>query len=181
MLAAPALPQIPVAEILVRKVRHDSARVVTPSLRGQNWSTWKPALFLFCRNKLDGVFLMTENMNRNFGRYFSENVNSFNLSINSNNSITNFTTAAEERSQILESISPLESWRRHHDISTTRVKGVGDWVLGTPEYQMWLYRRNLGSAYKTLFCQGIPGAGKTFVWYSLPSIPTATVTNRMPP
>jgi len=113
---------------------------------------------------------MTRSMERNGGQYFSGNVNSFNFSI------------TEERSQILEWISPLESWKRHHDISTTRVKGVGDWVLGTPEYQTWLYeyRRNPGSACKTLFCQGIPGAGKTFVWYGLPSVPTATVTNRIP-
>ncbi|RPA95947.1 hypothetical protein L873DRAFT_1696147, partial [Choiromyces venosus 120613-1] len=101
-------------------------------------------------------------MKRNFSQYLSDNVNCFNVSGGSNNSIS-FTTVRDERSELLKWICPLESWKRHQDVSATRVKGVGDWVLGSRELQAWLEEQRDGSVDRTLFCGGIPGAGKTFV------------------
>ncbi|RPB05457.1 hypothetical protein L873DRAFT_1634490, partial [Choiromyces venosus 120613-1] len=64
---------------------------------------------------------------------------------------------------ILAWISPLESWKRHHDVSSARFEGLGDWVLGTSKFRTWQDEGNSASVEKTLFCSGIPGAGKTFI------------------
>ena len=73
-------------------------------------------------------------------------------------------TVADERSQILAWLSPLEPQRRHHDIRTRRVKEVGDWLLQTEEYQNWISgtpeSKADGSA---LFWHGGPGVGKTYI------------------
>ncbi|RPB06236.1 hypothetical protein L873DRAFT_1649120, partial [Choiromyces venosus 120613-1] len=65
--------------------------------------------------------------------------------------------------QILSWISPLESWKRHSDVTSTRAEGVGEWLLETPEFRAWRQDRNDGSAGAILFCRGAPGAGKTFI------------------
>ena len=71
---------------------------------------------------------------------------------------------ADQRSQILSWLSPLEPQKRHHDIRTRRVKEVGDWLLQTEEYQNWFSgtpeSKSDGSA---LFCHGGPGVGKTYI------------------
>lgn len=95
-------------------------------------------------------------MEQQLRTYIGQNVNSFNV---------NVTNIMDEKSRILTWISPLESWKRHRDLSTARVGGVGDWVLETPEFQEWRDCDNGGSSKKVLFCCGIPGAGKTFIWY----------------
>jgi len=94
-------------------------------------------------------------MDQNFSTCMSQNVNSFNV---------NITNVVDEKSGILTWISSLESWKRHRDLSAARVGGVGDWVLETPEFREWRDSDNGGSN-KALFCCGIPGAGKTLIWY----------------
>ena len=73
-------------------------------------------------------------------------------------------TAADEKSQILAWLSPLEPRKRHQDIQTCRVEGVGDWFFETEEYRNWFNGihgdQPDGSA---LFCYGGPGVGKTYI------------------
>ncbi|RPB03932.1 hypothetical protein L873DRAFT_37662 [Choiromyces venosus 120613-1] len=95
------------------------------------------------------------NLKRTYGQYLSDNVNSFNT--------VNNIGATDERPQILAWISPLESWKRHHDVSNVRVKGVGEWVLETAEFQAWRDGGDERPVDKTLFGCGTPGAGKTFI------------------
>lgn len=45
----------------------------------------------------------------------------------------------------------------HRDINSRRVKGTGKWLLESPEYALWLEKPG------TLWCRGIPGAGKTIL------------------
>jgi len=92
-------------------------------------------------------------MEQQLRAYISQNVNSFNV-----------TNVTDDRSRILTWISSLESWKRHRDLSAARVGGVGDWVLETPEFQEWRDSDNGGPS-KVLLCCGIPGVGKTFIWY----------------
>ena len=93
----------------------------------------------------------------------SNNINSFNP-INSFNNVWNNYTVADERSQIMAWLSPLEPQRRHHDIRTRRVGEVGDWLIQTEEYLNWFsgtpMSKSDGSA---LFCHGGPGVGKTYI------------------
>jgi predicted ATPase len=44
------------------------------------------------------------------------------------------------------------------DFIARRQEGTGQWLLQSNEFQQWLAQRN-----KTLFCPGIPGAGKTII------------------
>ena len=72
---------------------------------------------------------------------------------------------ADEKSEILAWLSPLEPQIRHHDIRTRRIDQVGDWLLQTEEYRSWFGgmtggKKSNGSA---LFCYGDPGVGKTYI------------------
>jgi len=61
-------------------------------------------------------------------------------------------------------------YQNYRDIHTTfydeMTRGTCQWILKTPEYRAWCYPRGEGIPKrneKTLFCYGVPGAGKTFV------------------
>ena len=92
--------------------------------------------------------------------HIKDNFNSFNTI----NNVSNNYAMADEKSQILAWLSPLEPQRRHHDIRTRRVDEVGNWLLQTEEYRNWSSAiggsRSDGSA---LFCDGGPGVGKTYI------------------
>ena len=95
--------------------------------------------------------------------YLNDNINSFN-NTNSFNNVWNNYTVADEKSDILAWLSPLEPQIRHEDIRTRRVDEVGDWLLQTQEYQSWLGGMSKGgSKGSALFCYGGPGVGKTYI------------------
>ena len=91
-------------------------------------------------------------------QYFSNNTNTSNTVIVS----TKF-TVADDRSNILAWLSPLEPRLRHQDIRDHRVENVGEWVLKTEEFRGWYASRESGSDKAVLFCYGNPGVGKTFI------------------
>jgi len=71
---------------------------------------------------------------------------------------------ADEDSEILAWLSPLEPQTRHNDLRARRVEKVGDWLLQTEEYQNWLAGTGgSGQNYSGLFCYGSPGVGKTYI------------------
>ena len=59
---------------------------------------------------------------------------------------------------IMEWLSSTDFSTQQHDIISRRQEGTGQWFLDTPEFKKWVQ----GSE-KTLFCPGIPGAGKTMM------------------
>src|SRR5437762_10111187 len=63
---------------------------------------------------------------------------------------------AAELDKIFSWLSARNFWSRQNDILRTRVEGTGNWFLATPEFTDWL-----AGTSRILFCQGIPGAGKT--------------------
>ena len=97
--------------------------------------------------------------------HIKDNINSFNTTGNiSVNNVSNNYTIADEKSQILAWLSPLEPQRRHHDIRTRRVDEVGNWLLQTEEYRNWFGGIGEGkSDGSALFCYGGPGVGKTYI------------------
>lgn len=64
----------------------------------------------------------------------------------------------EHRDSILNWLSKVNYALQQHDYIGRRQPGTGEWLLSSDEYQLWLQ-----SAKKTLFCPGIPGAGKTIL------------------
>ena len=117
--------------------------------------------------KMSGSF--TDNINSfNVSESFRENINSFNVSNVSNVSnvlnVSKHYTAAEDRSEILTWLSPLEPRIRHQNLSTRRADNVGEWLLQTDEFQRWCDGpQEVGSEHATLFCCGCPAVGKTYL------------------
>ena len=90
---------------------------------------------------------------------FSNNTNSFN-----NKNVQNNYVVADDRSQLLAWLSPLEPRLRHRDIQERRVDNVGEWLLQTEEFRNWHDFSGEGESDKAvLFCYGGPGVGKTFI------------------
>ncbi len=64
----------------------------------------------------------------------------------------------QEQQAILEWLTPIDYASQQSDIINRRQEGTGLWLLTSEEFQEWV---NQGR--KTLFCPGIPGAGKTMM------------------
>jgi hypothetical protein len=60
--------------------------------------------------------------------------------------------------KILDWLTPVDYGPQHSDFLKRRQLGTGQWLLDTAEYQTW---QNTDK--QTLFCPGIPGAGKTIL------------------
>ncbi|KAJ7441378.1 ankyrin repeat-containing domain protein, partial [Mycena galericulata] len=60
------------------------------------------------------------------------------------------------RQNFLNWLSPINFFQRQADIFRVWQEGTGEWLLADPKFQEW----KTGSG-KTLWCPGIPGAGKT--------------------
>ncbi|KAF3188341.1 hypothetical protein TWF788_001017 [Orbilia oligospora] len=65
---------------------------------------------------------------------------------------------SQEEVEILEWLTPIDYAPRHNDFIRRREPGTGQWLLDSPQFQKW--REHSG---RTLFCPGIPGAGKTIL------------------
>ncbi|KAJ7500092.1 hypothetical protein FB451DRAFT_1074388 [Mycena latifolia] len=63
---------------------------------------------------------------------------------------------SKERAKIIAWLSPLNFFLRQADITRVRQTGTGEWFLADQRFQEWE-----SSAGGTLWCRGIPGAGKT--------------------
>jgi len=92
---------------------------------------------------------------------FSNNNSSFNIANISN---TFNYIAPDDRSEILAWLSQLEPRVRHRDIRGCRIDGIGEWLLETEEFKCWYNgSRGDGSYQPTMFCDGNPGAGKSYI------------------
>ena len=104
------------------------------------------------------IFLnTTDSQNQNTGP-LAHNTDSFNME-NGYDIAT-----ADDRSEILTWLSPLEPHLRHHEIQTNRVKDVGDWFLRTGEFRSWRNGDGRGGSRRAvIFCSGKLGVGKTYI------------------
>jgi len=64
----------------------------------------------------------------------------------------------QEYQAILSWLTPIDFVSQQNDFITRRQEGTGQWLLDSTEYQSWQEKNT-----KTLFCPGIPGAGKTIL------------------
>jgi len=93
---------------------------------------------------------------------FSRNINSWNTIYNAV-SVSNHSIVADNRSNILAWLSPLDPKLRHQDIRNRRVENIGEWVLQTQEFKSWYADSGSESDDAVLFCYGDPGIGKTYI------------------
>ena len=64
----------------------------------------------------------------------------------------------QERQTILDWLTPVNYATQQNDFFARREQGTGEWLLKSNEFQQWLMQNN-----QTLFCPGMPGAGKTII------------------
>jgi hypothetical protein len=64
----------------------------------------------------------------------------------------------QDRQKILDWLTPIDYWAQQRDYLKRRQAGTGQWLLDSAQYQAWLKTNK-----QTLFCPGIPGAGKTIL------------------
>ncbi|KAE8362702.1 hypothetical protein BDV27DRAFT_159526 [Aspergillus caelatus] len=64
----------------------------------------------------------------------------------------------QEHQTIIDWLTPVNYATQQNDFIAQRQQGTGEWVLKSSEFQHWLEQTN-----QTLFCPGIPGAGKTII------------------
>ncbi|KAM6522793.1 hypothetical protein FALCPG4_012409 [Fusarium falciforme] len=64
----------------------------------------------------------------------------------------------QERLAILNWLSSFDHTAQQNDISARKQTGTGVWLLESPEFTSWNSTRG-----ETLYCPGIPGAGKTIL------------------
>ncbi|OAQ96229.1 hypothetical protein LLEC1_02864 [Akanthomyces lecanii] len=76
---------------------------------------------------------------------------------------------SRENKIVLDWLTVVHYASRQSECIRTRQAGTGLWLLNSPEYQRWLHSNK-----RTLFCAGIPGAGKT----TLASIVVQDITSR---
>ena len=64
----------------------------------------------------------------------------------------------QERRGIINWLSSVDYATQQSDFISRRQEGTGQWLLNSDEFQAWLNKSK-----QTLFCPGIPGAGKTII------------------
>jgi len=62
----------------------------------------------------------------------------------------------QDRRAIIDWLTPIDYASRQSDFLSRRQEGTGEWLLNSDEFQAWI-----NTSKQTLFCPGIPGAGKT--------------------
>ncbi|POR33893.1 Uncharacterized protein TPAR_05909 [Tolypocladium paradoxum] len=76
---------------------------------------------------------------------------------------------SREKEEVLNWVTTVDYGTQQSDYLRLRQPGTGQWLLDSPQYKLWLEADG-----QTLFCQGIPGAGKTL----LTSIAIDEITTR---
>ncbi|KAJ4217437.1 hypothetical protein NW757_014641, partial [Fusarium falciforme] len=64
----------------------------------------------------------------------------------------------KDRQAILDWLTPVDYAHQHHDFISRRQQRTGQWFLDSAAFEAWLSKDK-----QTLFCPGIPGAGKTII------------------
>ena len=64
----------------------------------------------------------------------------------------------EEHQVIADWLTPIDNAPQQNDFISRRQEGTGGWLLHSEEFQRWIDQKD-----QTLFCPGIPGAGKTMI------------------
>ena len=97
-------------------------------------------------------------------RYTIHNSNDCGNTTNSCYNVCKSCGFADDRSQILTWLSPLDSREQHFEVQESRVDDIGDWLIQTEEFRRWCAPGGESEDNKeVLFCYGDLGVGKTFI------------------
>jgi len=66
----------------------------------------------------------------------------------------------QKREELLVWLSSFEYQKMHNDVCARRLQDTGQWLLEKKDFQNWRDEHHLDN---TLWCHGIPGAGKTML------------------
>lgn len=64
----------------------------------------------------------------------------------------------KERHDILDWLTPVDYGTQQSDYLSRHQEGTGQWLLGHSDFQRWIQTKGT-----TIFCPGMPGAGKTII------------------
>ena len=67
--------------------------------------------------------------------------------------------------ELLAMLTPLEPLKRHQDVKIPRTENAGTWLLRLESFCGWRDRDTIEENGHVFCCYGIPGAGKTVIWY----------------
>ena len=67
--------------------------------------------------------------------------------------------------KLLEILGPLEPLKRHQDVKLPRTKNTGTWLFRLEPFSEWRDSNTIEENGRVFCCYGIPGAGKTVIWY----------------
>ena len=111
------------------------------------------------------LFIRASNNEWKMSQYtIKDSNNCLNTTNSYNTHVSNNYNVADDRSQLLTWLSPLEPSLRHCDIRDRRVTDIGEWFIQTEEFRRWCEFGGEGEIDKAvLFCYGDPGVGKTFM------------------
>ncbi|CAG7937923.1 unnamed protein product [Penicillium salamii] len=108
-----------------------------------------------------------------FRQRLSTNIDSFNLflthvAITTQHGVTQLLEYqdTQQHESCLAWLSPLDHDAKQVDFFSRVQEGTGEWLLASAEFKNWVSLNDLADqneAHRTLFCPGIPGAGKTFL------------------
>lgn len=65
---------------------------------------------------------------------------------------------SEEHLAILDWLTSIDYAPQQSDLISRQQEGTGEWMLNSSEFRKWIHQSK-----QTLFCPGIPGAGKTMI------------------
>lgn len=66
---------------------------------------------------------------------------------------------------LLKILTPLEPLKRHQDVRLSRTENTGSWLLQLESFCGWRDSNAIQVNHCVFCCYGIPGAGKTVIWY----------------
>ena len=77
------------------------------------------------------------------------------------------TSSDDKIFELLTMLTPLEPLKRHQDVKLPRTKNTGIWLLELESFCRWRGSTAIGEIEngRVFCCYGIPGAGKTVLWY----------------
>ena len=77
------------------------------------------------------------------------------------------TSADTKMFELLKMLTPLEQLKRHQEVRLLRSENTGTWLLSLESFCEWRDGDTMEENNNVFCCYGIPGAGKTVLWYGL--------------
>lgn len=78
--------------------------------------------------------------------------------VQSDTAVVRDDVSARQKAEFLDKICSVDYLQQHRDFFGRHQHGTGKWFLNDPKFREWM-----NSSHGTLYCPGVPGAGKTIM------------------